>query len=109
MYGWNKILQDSLIVTESEVVHIRKIHRIVSTYSYSSHTSSYKEIQLQVDATSYSSKYDCIEKEDIETVFFTINTSQIIRVTKDNIALLLLDDCRLVRNAAQDWCKKKAS
>jgi len=102
-----KSLKDSFIISEAELVHIKRVHSVSSILHYTSHTSSYGEMQLQVTATSYRKERGNIVKEQISTVFLTIDVSQIIiPVTKENVVLLMLDESSLIREAAEDFYKK---
>lgn len=109
---YNKILKSlkgCFLLTGSEVVHIKEAYQVISLNCSSSPTAKYTEVTLFVDAVSYTLRNGQLERENVTTVYFTIDTSQIVRPTKTNMALLMLDNCSLVREAAQNWCNKKAS
>ena len=100
-------LKDNFVLTGTEVVHIKKAYQVASHYCFKSQSSSYTEIHLKVQATSYHLDQGAIKKQEISEMTLLIDTSQIINVTNENIAHLLLADCSLVRAASTDWCKKK--
>ncbi len=98
-------LEDSFVLTGSEVVHIRNVHHIanVDFCKYSSYF--YTEIHIIVDATSYSLQDNNLIKDEIQSLYLTINSSEVIRATKENVAVLLVDKCLLVRTAIEDYYK----
>jgi hypothetical protein len=104
-----KSLKGSFLLTGSEIVHIKQAYQVISLNYTSSPTTKYTELGLLVDAVSYTLKDGKLEKENITTVYFTVDTSQVIKCTEDNIALLMLDSCSLVRSFATDWYKKRVS
>jgi hypothetical protein len=104
-----KSLKGCFLLTGSEVVHIKQAHQVISFNYTSSPTTKHTELGLLVDAVSYTLNNGKLEKENITTVYFTLDTSQVIKCTKDNVALLMLDDCTLIRSFATDWYRKKVS
>lgn len=109
---YNKILKSlkgCFLLTGSEVVHIKEAYQVISLNCSSSPTAKYTEVTLFVDAVSYTLRNGQLERENVTSVYFTIDTSQVIPISSKNIALLMLDNCKLVREAAQNWCKKEAS
>jgi hypothetical protein len=105
-----KSLNDSFLITESELIHIERVHNVSSILFYTSETSHYKETHLQVTATSYQLLNDTIQKEKINDMFVIIDTSRIVQLSDNNIALLMIDEQELVRQASYDyWKSQKAS
>jgi hypothetical protein len=101
-----KSLKDSFLITESELIHIERVHNVSSILFYTSETSHYKEIHLQVTATSYQLQNDTIQKEKMNDVYVMIDASRIVQLSDSNIALLMIDEQELVRAAAADFYKK---
>ena len=99
-------LKDCFILSDLELVYIKRVHSISPTLLYTSHTSQYQEIQILAEATSYYLNHDSIQKQDINNLFLTIDELEIIPVSEANIALLMIDDQELVRAAAIDFYRK---
>ena len=99
-------LNNSFVLTGSEVIHIRQVNYLLTSNFFHYDNYHYTEIRIAIEGTSYHLENDNIVKQDIEIVELTINCSEVIRATRNNIALLLLDNCRLVRDAAKDLYRK---
>lgn len=95
-----------------ELIHIKEIESLIGAYHFQHDNALlYSEVYIKIEGARYSQNSDIINQENIRTAYITIDTATIIRVNDENIAVLLLDDCRLVRHAAAEWYKenKKAS
>ena len=95
-------LKNSFVLTGSEVIHITEVNSLISLYSFHHHAYLYTDIQLSITGTSYHLKDNNVIKHKVNTIYFTIDTSEVLNATKNNVALLLLDECQLVRESAKD-------
>ena len=102
-------LKNSFVVTGNEFIHINKVYSFSNVYYYRHHSHCYTEMTLVVDATTYHLENDVLQRETIQTLYLTVDTIEVIRATKRNIALLLVDESQLNREATQDYIRQKAS
>ena len=101
-----KALKNSFVITGSEVTHIKQVYFIEDIYHFHHTSHLYTEISICVDAVTYSLNNDKIKKQPIEKIYFTIDTSKIVKATPRNLSTLLLDDCKLIRESAADWYRE---
>jgi len=98
------LLEDCLIKNGIEVIHVRNLHHITSVYRFEHSSYLYTEVYLAVDATSYFlDKNKKVTSKIIESLFLTIDTSEVINIDDNNVGALLLDQDRLIRAASKDW------
>lgn len=98
-------LKNSFVLTGSEVFYITEVKSLVSIYSFHHSTYLYTEIQLSVKGTSYHLKNSDIIKQKVNTIYFTVDNIEVLTANKSNLALLLLDECKLIRESAKDLYK----
>jgi hypothetical protein len=84
------------------------VHQLLSSHIFVHTSYLYTEVHITVTATSYSLHNKQIIKENIQSLHLTLGSPEIIKATEENIAVLLIDKCTLVRSAAVDWYKKIA-
>lgn len=96
-------LDNSFVLTNDQVVYIKTSY-CVSNIHFFKHTSHlYTEITVIVDAVRYSIEDGKFQKQQVQTLYLTLDTSEIMQATQENTAVLMLSDCRLTRKAAQDF------
>ena len=103
---WAKNLEGSLVVVNgNEVLYIKEVADISSIYRFIHSQYLYTELSLKIEATAYKSYNSNIKKQEIKsaTTLTLSNDSVVIKISEENIALLLTDTRELVRNAALDW------
>lgn len=98
-------LDDSFVLTGSEVIHIRNVHYLANTSFFKHSSYLYTEIRVLVDATSYHLDGDTVVKEEIQSLYLTLDTTEILKACKSEIAVLMLSDVKLVRRAARELYK----
>lgn len=96
-------LDDSVVLTGTEVVYIREVVQLLATIS--SHPDTITEVSIIVDAISYYLQDGELVKEEIQSLHLTLATSEVIKVTEQNMTVLLLDSCVLAREVARDIFK----
>lgn len=106
MYGkLNKLhlLEDSFVKNGPEVIHVRDLHHISSIYHFKHSSYLYTEVYLSVDATSYFLKKGIVNTKNIQSLYLTIDTSEILSLDEENVGVLLLDEDPCVRYAAREY------
>ena len=106
MYGsLNKLnlLEDSFVKNGIEVVHVRDLYHVSSMYHFKHSSYLYTEVYLAVDATTYFLDDGNVNSKIIQSLNLTIDTIEILKVSEDNIGILLLDEDKCVRQASADW------
>lgn len=107
---WRKLLKKTLIQAGAEIFFIQNVKNISQILHFNHQDYLYTELYLEVEGCSYSIIDDSFIKTPIQFIIITFMPhQQIIKVDKDNIPLLLLDECELVRYAAQDLYRQQAS
>ena len=109
IYKFTRQLKNSFVLTGAEVIHINEIFQVQNVCHFNHSSYLYTELRILVDATSYSLKDGQLKREHVESIMLTLDTSEIFRATDENVALLLLNDCQLVRTAIEDWCTRQVS
>lgn len=105
---WKKLLEDAVIYADSEVFFIKKVKNVSKILHFAHSNHFYTELYLEVDGFSYFSVGDTFTKTTINYIVITyIPHQQIIKADVQNILLLLLDKCELIRYVAQDLYKQK--
>jgi len=103
---WAKNLEGSLVVVNgNEVLYIKEVGDISSIYRFIHSQYLYTELSLSIEATAYKLYNSNIKKHEIKslTTITISDQSTVIKISEENIALLLTDTRALVRNAALDW------
>jgi len=105
---WIKSLRGSLIITNSEVIYIKDVADISGIYKFVHSSYLYTELYANLEGIAYKSHQDGVSKKKLKTTTLTISDNVIIiKISNNNIALLLLDPSELVRHAAEDWHRAK--
>lgn len=87
-----------------ELSYIREIENIRGQYTFTHFLMTDKEIELKADVICYHlTEDDTVEKYNMDTITLDIDKTDIIPVTNDSVVSLLLDNNRVVREAAEDW------
>jgi hypothetical protein len=102
-----KDLNNSFVLTGSEVFYIHNVHKIASTYFFS-HSYNYSEINLIVDADCYYVENKLCSKQPVFNISLTVDQFETIPATKENVVPLLVDNCALIRSVAQDFFSQVA-
>lgn len=105
---WKNLLNNSLIHAGAEVFFIKKVKNISKILHFNHLNYLCTELYLEVEGFSYFSIGDTYAKTTISYIILTyVPQQQITKVDSENITLLLLDECDLIRYAAQDLYKQK--
>lgn len=93
-----------------ELTYIRQIETVRGQYTFTHFLMTDKEIELKADVTCYHlTESDTVEKYNMDTITLDIDKTDIISVTDDSVVSLLLDNNRVVREAAEDWYGSRSS
>ena len=107
---WRKFLKQTLIEAGAEIFFIQNVKNINQILHFNHRDYLYTELCLEVEGFSYFETNDTFVKAPIEFIIITFMPhQQVIKVDKDNITLLLLDESELIRYAAQDLYKQQVS
>lgn len=102
-------LDNSFVLTGSEIVHIRNVDYLTNIHFFQHSSCLYTEVSVIVDATSYHLDGDTVVKEEIQSLHLTLNSAEVLKATKEDVAILLLSDVKLVRKIAKELYKNMAA
>jgi hypothetical protein len=95
-------LDRSIVLTGAEVIYVNEIYELSSIQHFIHSSYLYTDIVCHTNAVSYSLHDNSLIKEQISVLHLTLDSTHIVQPTQENLAILLIDECQLVRRAASD-------